>query len=257
MSWVLWAKYLAVLLVCGFCLGRNWRAQARPSRSWRDFMRDDRGGAGAMDFSMTVIFYLPVIMCTIQFVLILNAFLFTKYSSYCAARCACVVIPENEDGGRNQLSGEKKQKIQEAAAFAVSPVSPTRHMGGARDASSSKYIKGIHQIAQPVLSSRLAGGFARYDMWDAKFGNALAQTEVKLPAGDRYDVFDPVTVDVKYEYNLSLPFARQILREGVNALGSYCTLGSRCVILNEGSGEKPSDFGESGPGGLSAGTEGF
>ncbi len=247
MSWVLWVKYLAVLLVCGYCLGRNWYTKAGAGRSWREFFRDDRGGAGAMDFSMTTIFYLPIIMCTIQFVLILNAYLFTKYSSYCAARCACVVIPEAADGGRNELSAQKRQVILEAAAFAVSPVSPTRAMSGAGDVRSAKYLKGIHEIAEPVLSGYLAGGFARYDMWDAKFGNALVQTEVQLPSGDQYDVFAPVTVDVKYEYNLSLPFARQILRDGTNALGPYCTLGSRCVMMNEGSGEKPSDFGDVGP----------
>src|SRR5690606_10072377 len=110
-----------------------------------------------------------------------------KYASFCAARSACVVIPEAyEDGGPNQLSDLKKKTIKEAAAFALSPVSPTGGLlpGAQALAYSAEYWVGIQLISQPVLQRHLSGSFARWDIWAAKFGSALLQTDVELVDSD-------------------------------------------------------------------------
>ncbi|GMV92588.1 MAG: hypothetical protein AMXMBFR82_23660 [Candidatus Hydrogenedentota bacterium] len=246
MSAVLFIRYLLVVLVGAvwLVLWRRRGSAERRRRNFAAFLGDENGASGSLDFAMTSIVYLPIVMCTVQFFLLLNAYQFVKYSSYYAARAAIVVIPESSGGERNELTSAKEEIIREAAAFAVSPVSPTTAKVGGADASgrNATYAEGIEVIAGPVLSRRVVGQYARSDMWWTKYGNALAQTDVRVLSGTSYGVFDPVVVEVVYEYHLNLPFANRLLRQGENALGGYAVLRSRCVMMNEGSGEKPSDF---------------
>lgn len=241
----LWVTYCTVVLV-GALIVFRWRRtkSGLDRRSIYTFWTDENGASGTIDLALTSAVYLPIVMCTVQFFFILNAYQFVKYSSYCAARAAIVVIPESDDGGRNKLSDGKKEVIREAAAFALSPVSPTvaRVGGAASTAQNTTYAKGIETVSQPVLSQRISSGHARHDMWWAKYGNALDQTEIEVKSGASYNLFDAVVVEVSYEYCLTLPFAKRLLRQGSNALGGYRTLRSRCVMMNEGAGEKPSDF---------------
>ena len=276
MNWVLWWKYLAVFLLGGLWLARQgWRTPARRQLSLLDFLRDEEAAVGAVDFILTTMAFFPIVMCTIQFIMILNAYQFVKYAAYFATRSAIVVIPEAyQDGGRNTLSNQKKETIRQAAAWAVSPVSPTKDkvspLALGYRAYSSRYYK---QIFMMKFLAKTRGQFARHDMWDHKYDNAYLQTTIKvLPESKRsFKEFDGVTVEVTYKFHLSLPFARHILNDnqafslmeplrlpsflrsrwnagprsflsGDPLLGPYAKLSARCVMMNEGLGEKPSDF---------------
>jgi hypothetical protein len=236
----------AVALIAVLCL--TYRVYTRrplcQMRSLRDFHSDDAGAAVALDFTMTILVYFPIIMCTIQFILILNAFQFVKYASYIGARSAVVVIPEEySDGGRNQMSASKKDTIREACAFAVSPVSPTSAAfpGAAAGAQSARYYREIMALSRPVFLQKLSGDFARYDMWGAKFGNALSQVEIEVrgDADGKFETFDPVSVEVIYDFKLTMPFAADILED--SGLDKSVRLRATTVMMNEGSGEKPTD----------------
>ena len=112
----LWVKYFALLLIGGtWLLRRHMLSGDNPLRSLREFVKDENGGAGALDFVLTTAFYLPIIMGTIQFILILNAYQFVKYPAFCATRSAIVVLPETyPDAGRNEFSEEKRITIEES-----------------------------------------------------------------------------------------------------------------------------------------------
>jgi hypothetical protein len=215
-------------------------APPRGKRGLRSFLADEKGAAGALDFVATFPFALAIVMTTIQFLLVLNAYLFVRYASYYAARSACVVIPESTQGGeRNEPTSAKKEIIREAAALAVSPVSPTRAMAGL-GALGAKYYRGVQAISLPVAAG--ASSYSRFSVLTAKFSNALVQTEARMrDAPGRYDTFDPVAVEVTYYFHLGLPFAQKILSDGSNRLGKTVTLRSTCVMMNEGATEKPSE----------------
>jgi len=134
----MYLKFGIFVVIGGLLL---WRFHATrpaapaPRRTLRDFVRDDEAGAGALDFVLTFTFFFPVVMMTVQMLLVFNAYLFVKYAAFYAARSAIVTIPEDYSSTykngkhkeeRNVLGPGKRQTIREAAAWAVSPVSPMK-----------------------------------------------------------------------------------------------------------------------------------
>jgi hypothetical protein len=195
-------------------------------------------------------------MCTIQFILILNAYQYVKYGAYYAARSAAVVIPEaRENEGRNQLGPKKNEIVREAAAWAISPVSPTVEavsvMPPTFQAYRSEYYAGIKAITAPILRRQALSPNAKYGFWEFKYGNAYAQTQVEIIKDqNQSDILpgDPVVVDVKYKFYLAWPLANVILRDWRSAFDyrlkgqNYCTLAAKCTMINEGWGDRPSHF---------------
>lgn len=248
MNWEVGIRAALILAVSTPVVFRMMRRAPRRVLSLREFHSDEAGAAGSLDFVLTTTFFLPIVFTIMQFLMLLNAWQFVKYASYYAARSACVVIPESyPDGARNAVSPKKLETIREAAAFAVSPVSPTVAMspGGTAALMNARHYRGVMAIAAPLLAGGNLSAYARSDMWHAKSGNALYQTRVELldQPPFQYAAFDPVVVRVEYDFRLAMPFAGVMLGAPRNAMGYYLPLSSTCVMMNEGTGEKPSDFG--------------
>lgn len=248
-------KFGVVIFLGLLCFVRRSSSSAKRDASLSAFLTDDRGGVFALDFILTTMWYFPVVMCTIQFFMAINAYLFVKYAAFSAARSASVIIPEEISGETyNEFrKGRKKHElILESAILAVSPVSPmTETLAGfpqLSGATKPDEARGIGTATTSILLTQGRSPHARYDIWPLKYWNACTQTSVEiLEARNRTHSFKPgdaVTVEVTYRFHLSWPLADEILRDrwSFGFGGNYRTLSARCTMINEGWADRPSRF---------------
>ena len=138
----------AVALWGGLCLACFVLAAAllqRMSRRvrWRSLHSDVRGAAAAVDFVLTLPFFLTVVLLSIQFAVLLNASMIVHYSAFAAARSARVWVMESTaddlnivgsmipdmisdmiPSGAPNVSQEARQRAEDAARFALIAASP-------------------------------------------------------------------------------------------------------------------------------------
>jgi hypothetical protein len=138
------ALWGGLCLACFVLAASLFRRMSRRVR-WRSLHSDVRGAAAAVDFVLTLPFFLTVVLLSVQFAVLLNASMIVHYSAFAAARSARVWVVESTADNLNLLgdpipdstpfgdlnpfgtpfvSQEARQRAEDAARFALIAASP-------------------------------------------------------------------------------------------------------------------------------------
>lgn len=200
---------------------------------------------------------LVLILLILQFMLVMVGRLYVQYAAYAAARTAIVQIPQdyvtftgesvNEIVPDAQANG-KMAVIRHAACWALVPVS-----GRAESTSNPIGSRGDELV--DALSEAYAQGGVSVPAWVEgmvleKTNYAFENTEVVLleyVSDGGQDVFfreietfhtyapqDSVTVQVRHQLALTVPYIRAIFQDGENDTGPYTDVTALTTLTNEG-----------------------
>lgn len=269
-GWLARALLSPAMLVCAavlmagaglmlMALAALWRV-GRANRSARGG-RGGQDGQAIIEFALALPFLLMLALLMTQTALLMVGNICVNYSAFCAARSAVVTVPQDFGAAepRNQViasaSGggggvaDKMGRIKQAAVYAVMPVS----YGGDQ-------IGGDYQVLQEGLSAFFGDHpqtavpteiQQRPDVpgWvderlARKLKYAADHTQVWLspPArDDTHGAHENLTVRVKHEFYLAVPYAARIFAAFPGGLrlsfgqGEYATeITASCTLPNEG-----------------------
>lgn len=135
-------------------------------------------GSVAIEFIIAIIPFLMILTGVIQLALISVAKLTVHYAAVCATRAAIVVLPENEELGRDVNT----ENIRDAAVYAILPIAPAIS-----------------------ANSTLIESFGQGGGWNEASKNTGIIIQQGMFGTDTWD--SQVTVRVVYAYHCSVPIA--------------------------------------------------
>lgn len=216
-----------------------------------------RRGTATIEFVMVLPVLLILILLTLQFMLVMVGRLYVQYAAYAAARTAIVQIPQdyldNTGEGVNEIqpyaeADGKMAVIRHAACWALVPVS------GRADSTQNPIGNRGSELVD-ALNQAYAEGGASVPNWVEgmvvdKTNYAFEYTEVMLLAYDdvrgdeiyfqeildfhTYAPQDSVTVQVRHQLALTVPYIRALFQDGENDSGPYTDVTALTTLTNEG-----------------------
>ena len=218
-------------------------------------------GTATIEFALVfpIVLFLTLVM--LQVMLLMTGNFFVQYAAFAAARTAIVQIPVDDtlgysgtygDEPANVLDpsedGRKMRTIHQAAAFALMPVSGPSKEG---DVATTGFVEGLskhyHDTGRDIppwiegmAANRLryAYQYTRVTVLLPRVEGSKVSYEPLSPSGHRFGPKDPVTVQVRHQFFLSIPYVRLIFADGENAVaggeGRYTTITAQATLTNEG-----------------------
>lgn len=240
------AGCLIVLVAIGLYMQRVGSRGLRASAASEDSggVLANEHGTAMVEFALVFPLAMSVVLILIQAMLMMTAAIVVNYAAYAAARTAIVWVPEDLYGGdqfvaerenevADSASSRKRYEIRKAAVVACLPVAGRSPSG---DSPASRALAdGIAEYhsrhSQPVprwVESYVA----------QKMAYAWQYTTATLFAGQNPGVYGPaedLTVEVRHEYLLPVPFADRLFGENyVGGLGYTSTVTAQYTLNNEG-----------------------
>ncbi len=211
----------------------------------------NQDGTAIIEFALVLPFLLGMILLMAQSSLLMGGYLSVNYASFCAARAAIVQIPREtnsellntvNDYDDPEASG-KLWNIKAAAVWGVTPVSP-----GTLTPPSAQ-----GQVLRDGLERFFEVNNAPVPWWvndqlESRLSYAEENTFVSLVPpknGNVYQEREDITVTVRYNIYLSVPYASRLLAalDSDNSIdlgdGRYAlTVQVPCTLTNEGVDDK-------------------
>lgn len=230
-------------------------------------------GTAIVEFPFALIFLLMITLWTWQLTFMCTAYQVVDYAAYSAARCAIVTIPKDwaqekageiqdsyltgpttsvfdgKQGVKDAFKGfytqNKRRDVRWSALFVCFPISGNKAGTGTSGGGGIKIDTPFYAMdlnAQTLLpwSDVLSNLLNNQDFLTRFFyANAYTSVDVDPPDRVKYEEGDPVTVVVKHQFSLRVPFAGLLFRDhgaadqGINEAGNYTEITGRATMLVE------------------------
>lgn len=186
-------------------------------------------GTAIIEFALIFPILMVVAMLLAQSSLLMGGYLCVNYASYTAARAAVVVVPEDLAGEPPNYvallegsTSEKLDRIRRAASWAVLPVCDGSYAG--RSHYSAALVENLREVYLQYgldaprwvgdrLAARLAYAEDRTSVELASPGNPEYLRETDEGLFQFYAPREDLTVRVRHDLYLSVPYADRILAE--------------------------------------------
>lgn len=210
-------------------------------------------GTATIEFVLVFPVLLVFVLLILQFMLLMVGHIQMRYAAFCAARSAVVQIPQDftyqsgEDineiyNDDTAYAGTKLEKIQQAAAWALVPVSGPGEDGDTEIAQ--RFTDGLASFytsygqSAPNWVERLMARRTAYAM------DNTTVTLMERIGDDQYNALpsglltlrphDPVIVQVQHRLYLSIPYIRVIFEDARLDNGAYTNVSATFEMTNEG-----------------------
>lgn len=243
-----------------------------------------RHGTAIVEFPFALILLLMITLWTWQLTFMCTAYQVVDYAAYAAARCAIVTIPKDwaqehagelrdayssgptasvfegtqgiKDAFKGYYTQNKRRDMRFSAVFVCFPISGNKRETGTTAGGGIKIDTPFFQLdlaAQKTLAwPDVISNFLDNQDFVTRFFYANAYTSVAVDPPDQvtWEAGDPVTVVVKHQFSLRVPFAGLLFRDhgapdkGVNEAGSYTEIAGRATMLVEMGDEAVPEFAE-------------
>ncbi len=246
-----YACFLGAVLGAGLALWLVWRLlrKARVLARARA-LPADASATTIVEFPFAMLTLVIITLLTWQLAFLTSAFLAVDWAAYAAVRSAIVVVPQDrgEDEGRNHIASvsmepgdtsEKGEDIRGAAIFACVPISGTDGVSGAEGAALAALEKIQGLPGAGALTSAL-GPLAEVA---ARWGWAKQHVKVKFltdveSGAKTFTGGEPMTVEVRQDFPLLVPFADRILGHQDGDAGYVTEIDARATMQAEGYDEQ-------------------
>lgn len=214
-----------------------------------------RRGSATIEFVLVFPILLVLILLILQFMLVMVGRMYVQYAAFAATRTAIVQIPEDYTDytgeGVNEIDPDltttgKMAVIRHAASWALVPVAGRSDTTSNPIGSRSSELVSALDLAYAQRGSQPPNWVA--SMLTEKTNYAFEYTEVELLEyvrdGDPFfeDIFlyrtfgpqEDVTVRVRHQLALTVPYIRSLFQDGENESGPYTEVVALTTLTNEG-----------------------
>jgi Flp pilus assembly protein TadG len=252
------APELLALVVLTVLTFRLLRVAFRRRRG--EALPDAQAGVSALEFTLLLPVLLSLLLMILQVALIVQAKFVVNYAAFCAVRAAIVTIPASARSARsgrvephnyvalNDLASPKQRRIQQAAALALTSISPAWSANLARDTGTGPDATALARLGEAAaVITALGGGqdIAPQLLARASYAYDRQNTKVEIIAqgaqrGGHFREHDEITVRVTFRYFLTVPFASRVFGKPywgsrfAGSPGRYLEITEQYTLLNEG-----------------------
>ena len=230
-------------------------------------------GTAIVEFPFALILLLMITLWTWQLTFMCTAYQVVDYAAYAAARCAIVTIPKDwaqekageiadsystgptasvfdgvqgiKDAFKGYYTQNKRRDMRFSAVFVCFPISGNKKETGTKVGAGLKidtpFFKMDLKTQATLPWPDVISNFLENQDFVTRFfyANAYTSVDVDPPDKVKYEEGDPVTVVVKHQFALRVPFAGLLFRDhgaadkGINEAGSYTEIAGRATMLVE------------------------
>ncbi len=257
-----WAAYLtsdltlfcaAVAAGCVAMLAIGLRALRRAHAGRPPADRAGQRGTATIEFALVAPILLFLMLLLAQTAMLMSGNLFVHYAAFAANRSAVVQIPrdlptEPANAYYHEFGGVKHDAIWRAAVYALAPVG-SRAGGSGQDVDTDLYVEGLTALyegygrtppawIERIAADRLAYAADTTEMTVRKVrvlqDHTVEYEEIGLGESATFSTHETISVRVRHELALGVPYVSSLYRDGENDGGDYRTLVAHYMLSNEG-----------------------